>query len=131
MTRFEHGDTEAPRKQEWRGRTAFRILDVHSVSMPLVWDLENTMSDKKWIYFFGDGQAEGGEESRHLVGGKGASLAEMTRAHLNVPPGFTISSECCAAYYELGKRWPEGLENAVRGALERLDASAGRPFGVG
>jgi pyruvate,water dikinase len=85
----------------------------------------------KRIFFFGEGQAEGGEEVRHLVGGKGASLGEMTRAHLNVPPGFTISADCCAKYYEAGKRWPEGLEGEVRAALERLERLAGRPFGRG
>jgi pyruvate,water dikinase len=91
------------------------------------------MSDasKKMIYFFGEGQAEGGEEVRHLVGGKGASLAEMTRAHLNVPPGFTISAECCAAYYELGRKWPERLDEELRSALDRLVHIAGRPFGTG
>ena len=85
----------------------------------------------KRIFFFGEGQAEGGEEVRHLVGGKGASLGEMTRAHLNVPPGFTISADCCARYYEHGKRWPDGLEAEVRAALERLEKLAGRPFGRG
>src|SRR5262249_13242392 len=85
----------------------------------------------KSIFFFGEGQAEGGEEVRHLVGGKGASLGEMTRAHLNVPPGFTISTECCARYYDNGKRWPDGLEGEVRGNLERLERIAGRPFGRG
>ena len=58
-----------------------------------------TEANHKRIFFFGEGQAEGGNEVRHLVGGKGASLADMTRAHLNVPPGFTISAECCDLYY--------------------------------
>src|SRR5262249_2547143 len=56
---------------------------------------------------------------------------EMTRAHLNVPPGFTISAECCAAYYELGRRWPERLDAELRAALDRLGHIAGRPFGTG
>lgn len=85
----------------------------------------------RMIYFFAEGQADGGEEVRHLVGGKGASLGEMTRAHLNVPPGFTISTDCCARYYDSGKRWPDGLEAEVRTSLERLEKIAGRPFGRG
>ena len=62
------------------------------------------------VYFFGDGQADGGSELKHLVGGKGASLADMTKAGLNVPPGFTISAECCDLYYQRGRHWPAGLE---------------------
>jgi pyruvate,water dikinase len=89
------------------------------------------MQSDQLIYFFGEGQAEGGEPLRHLVGGKGASLAEMTRAGLNVPPGFTISAACCEAYFRSGKQWPAGLEEAVRAALARLEQVTGRPFGRG
>src|SRR5262249_9659583 len=96
---------------------------------------EHPMSDltasDKLIYFFGEGQAEGGEALRPLVGGKGASLAEMTRAGLNVPPGFTISAACCDAYFRSGKRWPPGLEGEVRAAVARLEQLTGRPFGRG
>jgi pyruvate,water dikinase len=83
------------------------------------------------VYFFGNGQAEGGSEVKHLVGGKGASLAEMTKAGLNVPPGFTISAECCNQYYKAGCTWPPGLEEAVRANLARLEQLTGRPFGQG
>jgi pyruvate,water dikinase len=86
---------------------------------------------KHFIYSFGDGQAEGGEELRELVGGKGASLAEMTKARLNVPPGFTISAECCDLYCKSDRRWPAGLEDQVRAALARLEQLAGRTFGRG
>ena len=65
---------------------------------------------QRMIYFFGDGQADGGNDVKHLVGGKGASLAEMTKAGLNVPPGFTISAECCDLFYKNGRTWPAGLE---------------------
>src|SRR6266545_3686981 len=54
---------------------------------------------QRWIYFFGNGQADGSSDLKHLIGGKGASLADMTRAGLNVPPGFTISAECCEYFY--------------------------------
>ncbi|HKI33419.1 MAG TPA: PEP/pyruvate-binding domain-containing protein [Gemmataceae bacterium] len=86
---------------------------------------------QQWIYFFGDGQADGGSEVKHLVGGKGASLADMTKARLNVPPGFTISTECCDLYFRAGGQWPAGLEEAVRANLARLEQLVGRPFGRG
>lgn len=83
------------------------------------------------IYFFGGGQAEGGGDLKHLVGGKGASLADMTKAGLNVPPGFTISAACCDLYFKSGRAWPLGLDEAVRAALVRLEQLAGQPFGRG
>src|SRR5947208_3270134 len=86
---------------------------------------------RQLVYFFGDGRAEGGSEVKHLVGGKGASLADMTRARLNVPPGFTISAECCELYFQAGRQRPAGLEEAVRASLARLEQLTGRPFGRG
>lgn len=83
------------------------------------------------IYFFGNGIADGSGELKHLIGGKGASLADMTRAGLNVPPGFTISTEACAYYHAHSKQWPADLEAAVRENLSRLEKLAGRTFGVG
>jgi pyruvate,water dikinase len=86
---------------------------------------------QRFIYFFGSGQAEGGSEVKHLVGGKGASLADMTRAGLNVPPGFTISAVCCEQFFQAGRTWPPGLDSELRSNLERLQELAGRPFGRG
>ena len=83
------------------------------------------------IYFFGNGNADGNGEIKHLIGGKGASLADMTRAGLNVPPGFTISTEACAYYHTHAKQWPTDLETAVRENFARLEKLAGRAFGVG
>jgi pyruvate,water dikinase len=84
-----------------------------------------------WVYFFGDGQADAGSDLKHLVGGKGASLADMTKAGLNVPPGFTISAECCDQYYRGGRRWPDGLDAEVHANLARLEQITGRRFGHG
>src|SRR5207244_11101984 len=81
-----------------------------------------------FIDFFGNGQADGSSALRHLVGGKGASLADMTKAGLNVPPGFTISAECCELYFQSGRQWPADLEEQVRTSLARLAAMAGRTF---
>ncbi|HEX5273460.1 MAG TPA: PEP/pyruvate-binding domain-containing protein, partial [Gemmataceae bacterium] len=72
---------------------------------------------QRFVYFFGAGQADGGSAIKQFVGGKGASLADMTKAGLNVPPGFTISAACCEAYYKSGRSWPAGLEEEVRAHL--------------
>lgn len=89
------------------------------------------MSTQRFVYFFGAGQADGGGDLKHLVGGKGASLGDMTRAQLQVPPGFTISTECCDLYYRTGKHWPDGLAEEIRANLDRLQKQVGRPFGQG
>ena len=86
---------------------------------------------QRWIYFFGQGQADGHSDLKHLIGGKGASLADMTRAGLNVPPGFTISTECCAYFYQHKQRWPDDLDAELHSNLERLEKLAGRTFGAG
>ena len=86
---------------------------------------------QRWVYFFGQGQADGGSDIKHLVGGKGASLADMTKAGLNVPPGFTISAECCDHYYQNGRRWPDGLADELMANLSRLEQLTGREYGHG
>ncbi len=83
------------------------------------------------IYFFGEGRADGGNDLKDVVGGKGASLAEMTRAGLDVPPGFTISAECCALYYQRNRCWPDSLDPQIRASLARLEGITGRTFGRG
>src|ERR1700737_4187188 len=93
--------------------------------------MSDTTNANRFVYFFGQGQADGGSELKDLVGGKGASLADMTKARLNVPPGFTISAECCDLYYKANQTWPAGLEDAVRANLARLEGLAGRTFGRG
>ena len=59
--------------------------------------------DKKRVYTFGNGQAEGKAGMRNLLGGKGANLAEMNLIGVPVPPGFTITTEVCTEYYEMGQ----------------------------
>ena len=85
----------------------------------------------KWIYAFGEGTSEGDPDRKDVLGGKGASLAAMSRAGLPVPPGFTISVGCCRLYHEAGGVWPEGLEEEVREHLARLEKVTGGPFGKG
>src|SRR5204863_8479293 len=86
---------------------------------------------QRWIYFFGNGQADGSSEQKHLIGGKGASLADMTRGGLNVPPGFTISTECCGYFYRHKQRWPDDLDAELHANLHRLQQLADRKFGRG
>ena len=83
------------------------------------------------VYFFGDGQSEGDPARRDILGGKGASLAELTRAGLPVPPGFTISVECCESYLGAHGVWPDGLTEEIRAAMDRLEQAFGRKFGQG
>jgi pyruvate,orthophosphate dikinase len=83
----------------------------------------------KWVYTFGDGQAEGSAADRNLLGGKGANLAEMCNLGLPVPPGMTITTEACVWYFENGRKMPEGLEAQVTDALVGVGEIAGRRFG--
>ena len=83
----------------------------------------------KWIYEFGDGEAEGAADMRELLGGKGANLAEMSRLGLPVPPGFTITTEVCTHYTENADAYPKGLEKGVEGALKKIEKALGRRFG--
>jgi pyruvate,orthophosphate dikinase len=84
------------------------------------------MSDHKWVYDF----AEGSKGMRDLLGGKGANVAEMTRVlgTDRVPAGFTITTEACVAYMKSGSE-PDGLEDQVAAAMERLEETAGKKFG--
>jgi len=79
----------------------------------------------KWVYQFSEGSAK----MRDLLGGKGAGAAEMTRAGMPVPPGFTITTEACRAYYKAGGKFPKGLWEQVLPALKVLERKAGKKFG--
>src|SRR5512135_2857826 len=80
---------------------------------------------KKWVYLF----TEGNKDMRDLLGGKGAGVAEMTRAGLPVPPGFTITTEACNTYFADGKQFPEGLWDQVVEALHVVEQETGKQFG--
>ncbi len=82
------------------------------------------MADKQFVYFFG----EGTKDMKKLLGGKGANLSEMTNIGLPVPPGFTITTETCNLFYELGKKWPEGLWEQVLSNLAKLENKMGMKF---
>jgi pyruvate,orthophosphate dikinase len=88
------------------------------------------MSDQpKYVYSFGGGKAEGRADMKALLGGKGANLAEMSLIGIPVPPGFTITTEVCAAYYENGKKLPEAVAPQVEAALKQMESAVGKKFG--
>ncbi|MGH9357334.1 MAG: pyruvate, phosphate dikinase [Terriglobia bacterium] len=75
----------------------------------------------KYVYAFGGGKAEGHGTMKDLLGGKGAGLAEMTNAGLPVPPGFTIATSACGAYFENGDKLPDAVLRETENALEHLE----------
>ncbi len=83
----------------------------------------------KYVYLFANGESDGNGEMKDLLGGKGAGLAEMTNAGLPVPPGFTITTQACNAYYSSGEHFPEGMWNQVLSALKKVEAATGKEFG--
>ncbi|BCB20732.1 pyruvate, phosphate dikinase [Bosea sp. ANAM02] len=87
------------------------------------------MAGGKWVYTFGDGKAEGEAGMKNLLGGKGANLAEMSNLGLPVPPGFTITTEVCTAYYDNGKSFPAELDGQVEAALAGMAKLTGKTFG--
>jgi pyruvate,orthophosphate dikinase len=86
---------------------------------------------KKLIYFFGNGKADGTGTMKDLLGGKGAGLAEMTNAGVPVPPGFTITTEVCNLFYDLGRRVPEGLDGEMRDYMKKMEDALGGKFKFG
>jgi len=87
------------------------------------------MAQRKFVYFFGGGKAEGKAEMKELLGGKGANLAEMTNLKVPVPPGFTISTEVCDLYYKNNNQYPKGLKEEVESNLKKLEKTLGKEFG--
>jgi len=83
----------------------------------------------KYVFFFGNGRAEGNAAQKALLGGKGAGLAEMTSIGLPVPAGFTITTEACARYYAANRKWPSGLEAQVKQNLARLEKACKKKLG--
>jgi pyruvate,orthophosphate dikinase len=83
----------------------------------------------RYVYYFGDGKADGGGKMKPLLGGKGANLAEMTRIGLPVPPGFTISTDVCTYFYENKKTYPPELNTQVESALSKVERSVKKKLG--
>ncbi|EFW36905.1 pyruvate, phosphate dikinase [Treponema phagedenis] len=87
------------------------------------------MAKEKYVYFFGNGSAEGDGSMKQLLGGKGAGLAEMAKVELPVPAGFTLTTEVCDLYYKNKKSYPDGLKKEVQDNLNRLEKITGKRLG--
>lgn len=83
----------------------------------------------KWVYSFGGGQAEGSAAMKNLLGGKGANLAEMASLGLQVPPGFTLSTDVCTSFYDNGNKYPDELSVQTDEALNTIEKITGKIFG--
>ena len=92
-------------------------------------DNRAAMQQPQYVYYFGDGHAEGNAKMKDVLGGKGAGLAEMTNIGVPVPPGFTISTAVCTYFYDHDKTYPPELKDAVAENLARVEKSVGRKFG--
>ncbi|MBF0463757.1 MAG: pyruvate, phosphate dikinase [Nitrospirae bacterium] len=84
---------------------------------------------KKWVYFFGDGKADGDGSMKDLLGGKGAGLSEMTKLGIPVPPGFTITTEACNEYFVNGAKYPDGMWDQAMEDLKKVEAIMNLKFG--
>jgi pyruvate,orthophosphate dikinase len=83
----------------------------------------------KWVYAFGGGSSDGDRDDKNLLGGKGANLAEMAKLGLPVPPGFTLTTAVCTAFYENDRNYPAELNDQVEAALAALEAKVDKKFG--
>src|SRR5215469_14021286 len=83
----------------------------------------------KYVYSFGGGSADGDGKMKEVLGGKGAGLAEMSRANLPVPPGFTVSTAVCNLYFERGNQVPAEVDVQMHEALATLEGKMGQKLG--
>ncbi len=86
------------------------------------------MADTKYVYRFGNTNTDGDRSMKELLGGKGANLAEMGSIGLPVPPGFTITTETCKQFLDLGEAWPEGLDEQVKAGIAHIEDEMGLKF---
>ena len=91
--------------------------------------MKKTDTADKLVFSFGDGHAEGSAKMKNELGGKGANLADMCQLGLPVPPGFTITTDVCVAYYDNGKKTPDGLKDQVEAGVKEIEKGTGRSFG--
>ncbi len=84
---------------------------------------------QKYVYFYGNGKADGNRDMKDLLGGKGSGLAEMTNAGLPVPPGFTISTDVCGIYYREKAKIPAAIDREIEHNVGKLEKAAGATLG--
>jgi len=87
------------------------------------------MAKKKYVYYFGDGKADGTGKMKDLLGGKGAGLANMVNLKFPVPSGFTITTEACNSYFENKRKFPAGMWDQVLANLKKVERSMGAKLG--
>jgi pyruvate,orthophosphate dikinase len=92
-------------------------------------DRGSRIASRKYVYFFGNGKADGDRTMKDVLGGKGSGLAEMTNAGLPVPSGFTISTGACMLYYKEGRKTPAAVEKEMTENLAKLEKAAGAKLG--
>src|SRR5438105_7550648 len=117
------------RKRKSSSRKAIRRTRTRSTSKARTRGRGKTTRTSRYVYYFGDGHADGSGSMKPLLGGKGANLHEMTRIGLPVPPGFTLTTEVCTYFYEHNRTYPPQLEREVAVALEKIEKSAGKKLG--
>jgi pyruvate, orthophosphate dikinase len=91
--------------------------------------IAHNQKGKKYVYFFGNGKADGHRNMKDILGGKGAGLAEMTRIGIPVPPGFTVSTEVCRIFYENKKQIPNNIVKSIDENLGKVEKITGKKFG--
>src|SRR4029077_10917881 len=104
---------------------------MSTTTLPETHEVQAPARSTKYVYFFGDGKAEGNGKMKDDLGGKGAGLAEMTNAGLPVPPGFTIQTEACREYMRSGGKMSEEITQQMEAALRRLEQLQKQKLGTG
>jgi pyruvate,orthophosphate dikinase len=110
-------------------RKEFRRVRTRSISKARAAAAGKKTKTPRYVYYFGDGHADGSGSMKPLLGGKGANLHEMTRIGLPVPPGFTKTTEVCSYFYDHKRSYPPQLKAQVADALERVEKSVGKKLG--
>src|SRR4051794_5705943 len=114
-----------PRKFSAPGRVSSIASSRHRTTRPV----PRKHKTPKFVYYFGDGKADGDGKMKPLLGGKGENLAEMTRIGLPVPPGFTISTEVCTYFYAHNRTYPTTMQAEVEEGIRRMERIMGTTFG--
>src|SRR5438094_5328738 len=117
------------RKRKSSSRKAIRLTRTRSTSKARTRGRGKTTKTRRYVYYFGDGHADGSGGMKPLLGGKGANLHEMTRIGLPVPPGFTITTEVCSYFYDHKCSYPRQLEAQVADALAKVEKSVEKKLG--
>src|SRR5437899_5023665 len=117
------------RKRKSSSRKAIRRTRTRSTSKARTRGRGKKSRTPQYVYYFGDGHADGSGKMKPLLGGKGANLAEMTRIGLPVPPGFTLTTEVCSYFYAHNRSYPPQLKAEVETALVKVEKSVGKKLG--